>query len=140
MYLAGTEGVYTLDAAGARTPLVDFDACRIEPGRINALSPLGEGRLLCSTERGYVLLRPATPYELRDRTVLKAAVFNAYGVKELAAQFNAQSPDYELELVDYVGETGSVDQALTRMCAELGAGSGPLNHAFALDPKLFETI
>ena len=31
-----------------------YIACRIEPGRINALSPLGEGRLLCSTERGYV--------------------------------------------------------------------------------------
>lgn len=27
LYLAGTDGVYTLDAAGARTPLVDFDAC-----------------------------------------------------------------------------------------------------------------
>lgn len=75
LYLAGTDGVYTLDAAGARTPLVDFDACRIEPGRINALSPLGEGRLLCSTERGYVLLRPATPEEVADRAVLTLGVF-----------------------------------------------------------------
>lgn len=92
---------------------------------MSAVSSLDDGRFMCTTQSGEVLLRPATPYELRDRTVLKAAVFNAHGVKELAAQFNAQSPDYELELVDYVGETGSVDQALTRMCAELGAGSGP---------------
>lgn len=40
LYLAGTDGVYTLDAAGARTPLVDFDACPHRAGQDKrALAP-----------------------------------------------------------------------------------------------------
>lgn len=125
LYLAAADGLYRLSDSGKARLLIDFAACKMEFFGLSAVSSLDDGRFMCTTQSGEVLLRPATPYELRDRTVLKAAVFNAHGVKELAAQFNAQSPDYELELVDYVGETGSVDQALTRMCAELGAGSGP---------------
>ena len=125
LYLAAADGLYRISDSGKAWLLIDFAACKMEFFGMSAVSSLDDGRFMCTTKSGEVLLRPATPYELRDRTVLKVAVFNAYGVKELAAQFNAQSPDYELELVDYVGETGSVDQALTRMCAELGAGSGP---------------
>ena len=122
LYLAAADGLYTISDSGKARLLIDFAACKMEFFGMSAVSSLDDGRFMCTTKSGEVLLRPATPYELRDRTVLKVAVFNAYGVKELAAQFNAQSPDYELELVDYVSETGSVDQALTRMSAELGAG------------------
>ena len=125
LYLAAADGLYTISDSGKARLLIDFAACKMEFFGMSAVSSLDDGRFMCTTQSGEVLLRPATPYELRDRTVLKVAVFNAYGVKELAAQFNAQDPDYELELVDYVSETGSVDQALTRMSAELGAGNGP---------------
>lgn len=125
LYLAAADGLYTISDSGKARLLIDFAACKMEFFGMSAVSSLDDGRFMCTTQSGEVLLRPATPYELRDRTVLKVAVFNAYGVKELAAQFNAQDPDYELKLVDYVSETGSVDQALTRMSAELGAGNGP---------------
>lgn len=125
LYLAAADGLYTISDSGKARLLIDFAACKMEFFGMSAVSSLDDGRFMCTTQSGEVLLRPATPYELRDRTVLKVAVFNAFGVKDLAAQFNAQNPDYELKLVDYVAETGSVDQALTRMSAELGAGSGP---------------
>ena len=125
LYLAAADGLYRLSDSGKARLLIDFAACKMEFFGMSAVSSLDDGRFMCTTQSGEVLLRPATPYELRDRTVLKAAVFNAFGVKDLAAQFNAQNPDYELKLVDYVAETGSVDQALTRMSAELGAGDGP---------------
>ncbi len=125
LYLAAADGLYRLSDSGKARLLIDFAACKMEFFGMSAVSSLDDGRFMCTTQSGEVLLRPATPYELRDRTVLKVAVFNAFGVKDLAAQFNAQNPDYELKLVDYVAETGSVDQALTRMSAELGAGDGP---------------
>lgn len=125
LYLAAADGLYRISDSGKAWLLIDFAACKMEFFGLSAVSPLDDKRFMCTTQSGEVLLRPATPYELRDRTVLKVAVFNAFGVKDLAAQFNAQNPDYELKLVDYVAETGSVDQALTRMSAELGAGSGP---------------
>ena len=125
LYLAAADGLYTISDSGKARLLIDFAACKMEFFGMSAVSSLDDGRFMCTTQSGEVLLRPATPYELRDRTVLKVAVFNAFGVKDLAAQFNAQNPDYELKLVDYVAETGSVDQALTRMSAELGAGDGP---------------
>lgn len=127
LYLAGTEGVYTLDAAGARTPLVDFDACRIEPGRINALSPLGEGRLLCSTERGYVLLRPATPEEVADRAVLTLGVFGySSRFEALVWEYNSSGGPCLIRVVDYYELAGgSLENARTRLAAEFAAGEGP---------------
>lgn len=127
LYLAGTDGVYTLDAAGARMPLVDFDACRIEPGRINALSPLGEGRLLCSTERGYVLLRPATPEEVADRAVLTLGVFGySSRFEALVWEYNSSGGPCLIRVVDYYELAGgSLENARTRLAAEFAAGEGP---------------
>ena len=127
LYLAGTEGVYTLDAAGARTPLVDFGACRIEPGRINALSPLGEGRLLCSTERGYVLLRPATPEEVADRAVLTLGVFGySSRFEALVWEYNSSGGPCLIRVVDYYELAGgSLENVRRRLAVEFGAGEGP---------------
>lgn len=76
--------------------------------------------------RGQYILRPASPDEIGQKTELTLAIFaDTPYIDARVAAFNSRSEEYEIRIVNYAAEAGSLANARLRLNTELGSGGGP---------------
>ena len=72
------------------------------------------------------ILRPASPDEIGQKTELTLAIFaDTPYIDARVAAFNSRSEEYEIRIVNYAAEAGSLANARLRLNTELGSGGGP---------------
>lgn len=75
---------------------------------------------------GQYILRPASPDEIWQKTELTLAIFaDTPYIDARVAAFNSRSEEYEIRIVNYAAEAGSLANARLRLNTELGSGGGP---------------
>lgn len=75
---------------------------------------------------GQYILRPASPDEIGQKTELTLAIFaDTPYIDARVAAFNSRSEEYEIRIVNYAAEAGSLANARLRLNTELGSGGGP---------------
>lgn len=126
LYLAKSDGVYVLDEKGGERLLICYEDCMINPKKLLGFEALSEGRFLCSGPGGQYILRPASPDEIGQKTELTLAIFaDTPYIDARVAAFNSRSEEYEIRIVNYAAEAGSLANARLRLNTELGSGGGP---------------
>lgn len=71
-------------------------------------------------------MRPASPDEIGQKTELTLAIFaDTPYIDARVAAFNSRSEEYEIRIVNYAAEAGSLANARLRLNTELGSGGGP---------------
>lgn len=119
------DGLYGLDSAGWTTPLLLWEECRLSVTGLRSLVPLSGDRLLLLDASGPALLEPASPGELSGRVTLTIASLSG-GLYGLDQRFNDSGSGYYLQVLDYSdGGRLSPEDALTRLAADIAAGSAP---------------
>ena len=119
------DGLYGLDSAGWTTPLLLWEECRLSVTGLRSLVPLSGDRLLLLDASGPALLEPASPDELSGRVTLTIASLSG-GLYGLDQRFNDSGSGYYLQVLDYSdGGRLSPEDALTRLAADIAAGSAP---------------
>ena len=101
--------------------------------------PLSEGRFLLTAPGVFLIMEPADPAVMKVRTVLTMACVNpSSSFTQMAADFNAESNEYMVRLVDYT-QRGEYDTkaAIEKLNVDIIAGRYPDMFDFAQLPEKY---
>lgn len=104
------------------TKTLDFVSSDIDPDQVRAAAPLDGGRFAALLSGGRLcVLSPVPENELPEKEIIKVAAANPRRIRSEIIEFNKQSADYHLTLVDY----SEYEDAAKRLGADLVSKNAP---------------
>lgn len=112
------------------TKTLDFVSSDIDPDQVRAAAPLDGGRFAALLSGGRLcVLSPVPEDELPEREIIKVAAADPRKIRSEIIEFNKQSADYHLTLVDY----SEYEDAAKRLGADLISKTAPDIHVVSDD-------
>lgn len=121
------EGLYWLRADGALEPAALWESCGAAVGNLRHAEALEDGRILLLDRLGPGLLEEAEQgSEPSAEAVTLRLGTVGDGLRYITDSYNTQSDGTRVQEIDYtLGGTLSVQDALTRLTADIASGEGP---------------
>ncbi len=119
---AGIDSCAVADGEIILTRTLDFVSSDIDPDQVRAAAPLDGGRFAALLSGGRLcVLSPVPEDELPEKEIIKVAATNPRKIRSEIIEFNKQSADYHLTLVDY----SEYEDAAKRLGADLVSKTAP---------------
>lgn len=136
----GMFGVKDVRADGEKEPPIAlWSELGVFFEKLKDVVPLSEGRFLLMAPGVFLIMEPADPAVMKVKTVLTMACVNpSSSFMQAAADFNAESNEYMVRLVDYT-ERGKYDtkDAIEKLNVDIIAGKYPDMFDFANLPEKY---
>lgn len=133
LYLNDSRAVYRFDIAGGITEkLFDWMDSDLMNGAVQYFGALSNGSFaligtgIYGTERDLILLRPVPASSVTEKISLSVATIMAdYKLKEAAARFNRESPDYKIKITELDDGNQTDPSVVDKFYVELMADKVP---------------
>ena len=119
---SGIDSCAVADGEIILTRTLDFVSSDIDPDQVRAAAPLDGGRFAALLSGGRLcVLSPVPEDELPEKEIIKVAATNPRKIRSEIIEFNKQSADCHLTLVDY----SEYEDAAKRLGADLVSKTAP---------------